>query len=87
MIENKIKNLIEPIIKENNFILDKVRFVQEDGVWFLRIIIDKLGFIDVDDCVLVNQLIEPIIDSEDLIKESYILDICSKEKGSELNES
>ncbi len=87
MIENKIKDLIEPIIKKNNFILDKVEFIKEDSVWFLRIVIDKLGFVDVDDCVLVNQLIEPIIDREDLIKESYILDICSKEKGSELNES
>lgn len=80
-IEEKIKQLISPIIIENNYILDSVKFLKEDDVYFLRISIDKDGFIDVDDCVNVNGLINPILDEADIIQESYILDICSKEKG------
>ena len=50
---------------------------------FLRVVIDKEGIIDVDDCVKVSKLINPILDEEDPIEENYILDVCSKEKGCE----
>ncbi len=82
-IEEKIKNLIEGIIIENNYKLDEVKYEKEDNNQFLRIIIDKDGIVDIDDCVLVNNLISPILDKNDPIEESYILDISSKEKGRE----
>lgn len=50
---------------------------------FLRVIIDKDGIIDLDDCVKVSKIINPILDEKDFIEENYILDVCSKEKGSE----
>lgn len=80
-IEKKVRNMIEPIITENNYILDDVQYLKEEGIQFLRIIIDKDGIIDVDDCVNVNNLIDPILDEHDPIVDSYILDVCSKEKG------
>ena len=43
----------------------------------------KNGIIDVEDCVTVSNIINPIIDANDPIKENYILDVCSKEKGCE----
>ena len=46
-------------------------------------IIDKDGIIDLDDCVKVSKIINPILDEKDFIEENYILDVCSKEKGSE----
>jgi ribosome maturation factor RimP len=82
MIED-VKKLIEQTIIDNNYILDDVLYIKEDGNYFLRVIIDKNGTIDVDDCVVVSKLINPILDEhEDLFDESYILDVCSKEKGS-----
>jgi len=83
MIIEQVRKLIEDIIEENNYILDDVLYLKEDGNMFLRIIIDKNGIIDVDDCVIVSKLINPILDEADIIKESYILDVCSKEKGCE----
>ncbi len=79
----EIRKLFENIIEENGYILDEVLYVKEDGMNFLRVVIDKEGIIDVDDCVKVSKLINPILDEEDPIEENYILDVCSKEKGCE----
>ncbi len=82
-IEVKIKKLIENIITENGYILDEVKYEKEKNINFLRVIIDKQGIMDVEDCVVVSNLINPILDKEDPIEENYILDVCSKEKGSD----
>ena len=82
-IEVKIRNLIEKEIENNNYILDSVEYVKEGGNYFLRVVIDKQGIIDIDDCVTVTNIINPILDKEDLIEDNYILDVCSKEKGCE----
>lgn len=82
-IEDKIRSLIEEEIKNNGYILDEVVYVKEGGVQFLRIIIDKEGYVNVDDCIKVYHAINPILDKEDPIKEQYMLDVCSKEKGRE----
>lgn len=78
-LEEKIRNLIESTITDNNYILSNVEYVKEGGQYFLRISIDKEGIIDLEDCVKVSNLINPILDSEDPIEENYILDVCSKE--------
>ena len=36
---------------------------------------------EIEDCVTVSNLVNPILDSEDPIDESYILDVCSKGEG------
>ena len=61
-------------------------FEKEGSTNFLRIVIDKQGFINVDDCVTVCNLINPILDEYDPIEENYMLDVCSKEKGSDIDE-
>jgi len=82
-IEVKIRSLIEKEIENNNYILDSVEYVKEGSNYFLRVVIDKQGIIDIDDCVTVTNIINPILDKEDLIEDNYILDVCSKEKGCE----
>lgn len=82
-VEDVVTNLIKDVIEENNYILDSVEYIFEDGNNFLRIVIDKNGLIDIDDCVVVSKLINPILDDNDPISDNYILDVCSKEKGCE----
>lgn len=81
-IAEKVRPLIEPVIKENGYLLDEVEYVKEGSTYFLRVIIDKEGFIDLDDCVKVSDLINPLVDEMDFLKDHYTLDVCSKEKGS-----
>jgi len=85
-IANKVKALIEEAVKENGYIIDEVLYVKEDGNYFLRVVIDKNGIIDVEDCVTVTRIIDPMLDTVDYITDSYILDVCSKEKGCEEDE-
>lgn len=82
-IEQTIKNLIEQPIKDAGYKIEEILYVKEDGQQFLRIVIDKEGAIEVEDCVIVSKLINPILDEKDPIAENYILDVCSKEKGCE----
>ena len=76
-----VKNLINDIIVSNGYRLEDVVYVKEGSIYFLRVIIDKDGIINVDDCSLVTRLINPILDEADPIDVSYILDVCSMEKG------
>lgn len=85
-MENKIKELLKKTIEENGYRLDSVVYEKEGNTNFLRVIIDKEGYITVDDCVTVCNLVNPILDKEDPIEENYILDVCSKEKGSDEDE-
>lgn len=85
-IEVKVKNLIEEVITDNGYILDEVIYEKEGSIYFLRVVIDKEGIMDVEDCVTVSNLINPILDEADPIEDNYILDVCSKEKGSEEDE-
>lgn len=82
-VEEVVTNLIQDVIITNNYILDSVTYLKEDGNYFLRVVIDKNGIIDIDDCVFVSKLINPILDETDPISDNYILDVCSKEKGCE----
>ncbi len=77
MIE-KIKELVIKPLDENNIKLVDVYFEEENGVKNLVIVIDKKPYVDIDTCVLATNIINPILDKEDLIEESYVLDVCSK---------
>lgn len=82
-IVKNVREAVQAEIEQAGYRLDEVLYEKEVGMNFLRIIIDKDGIIDLDDCVTVSKLINPILDEKDFIEENYILDVCSKEKGSE----
>ena len=66
---------------EECMIEEKVRNLIEKDVNNLGINIDSNDVIDIDKCVEVTDVINPLLDEADLIEESYILDISTKEKG------
>lgn len=80
-IEKKVRDLVEKEVNKIGVNIDSVEYVKEGGNNFLRIIIDRDVPIDVDTCVEVTNIINPILDDNDIIEESYILDISSKERG------
>ena len=80
-IEEKVKNAIESEINNLGILLKEVKYEQGKGVYYLRIFIDKEPFITIDDCVLVTNTINPILDKIDIIDNSYMLDVSSIEKG------
>jgi len=81
-LESKIRSLVEEEITKAGYILDDVVYVNENGINYLRFIIyNENGYITIDDCVEVNGIVNPIIDENDTIDESYMLEVWSKEKG------
>ncbi len=82
-METKIRKLLEEAVLEAGFKIDEITYQKEEGNNVLRIVIDKDGIVNLDDCIAANKVINPILDEADPINESYILDVCSKEKGSD----
>lgn len=79
--EQKTEQLLIPIMEEHQFELVDVEFVKEAGNWFLRAYIDKLGGIGVDDCETVSRRLSDLLDEQDFIEESYILEVSSPGLG------
>ena len=79
--EKKAEALILPIIKKNNYELVDVEFVREGSNWFLRAYVDKEGGFSVNDCEKVSREFSDLLDEEDFIEESYILEISSPGLG------
>jgi ribosome maturation factor RimP len=82
--ERKTEKLLEPILTANHFELYDVEYVKEGGNWFLRCYIDKEGGITVDDCELVSRSLSDLLDKEDYIPDSYILEVSSPGLGRQL---
>jgi len=81
MIEEQVRKLLEGPVGELGVTIDSVKLEKESGNLFLKIVIDRDEIIDIDKCVEVTNVINPLLDEANLIEESYILDISTKEKG------
>ena len=75
--EEKAAALLEPIVQEQGFELVDVEYVKEGGTWYLRAYIDKEGGITIDDCELVSRAFSDVLDREDFIEDSYIMEVSS----------
>ena len=80
-ILEEVKKVIVKPMTEIDIIVDNVEYITENKYNFLKITLDKVGGLDLDAIVEATKIINPIIDEYDLIKEEYILDISSKERG------
>jgi ribosome maturation factor RimP len=76
-IKDKIKEIIEiPILRKNMELVD-LEWRREKGGWVLRIFIDKPGGVTVGDCAKISEIVSKILDKEDLIHHSYVLEVSS----------
>ena len=80
-IEKRTEELLLPILSEHRFELVDVEFVKEGGNRYLRAYIDKPGGIAVDDCEVVSRALSSLLDREDYIADSYILEVSSPGLG------
>ena len=80
MIEEKVRELIREKLESKGFTIDSIVYEKVDNNYFLRIFINHNEGIDLDKCVEATNIISPLLDEEDFIKESYILDVSSSGK-------
>lgn len=77
-IEERVEKLIENEIENLGYKLYDVQYAKEGKDYFLRVFIDKTNSsIDLNDCEKVSDVINPLLDKEDIIKEMYFLEVSS----------
>ena len=76
-LETKIKEVLEPVINDLGFKVYDIIYEKEAQDYYLRVFIDKDEVISSDDCALVSQTIDPILDEKDFIKGAYLLEVSS----------
>lgn len=69
--------LAQPVAEELGLTLWDVRFEKEGASYFLRIIIDKEGGVDINSCEAVSRRLDPLLDQADPIPQSYYLEVWS----------
>lgn len=80
-IEARTEELVMPLITKHQFELVDVEFVKEGSNRYLRLYIDKEGGITVNDCEAISRPFSDLLDVEDYIEESYILEVSSPGLG------
>lgn len=82
--EDKTEKILEEILEGKPYEMVDVEFVKESGNWYLRIYIDKEDGITINDCEEVSRALSELLDEEDYIEESYILEVSSPGLGRKL---
>jgi len=76
-IEERAREAVMPVIEQNGLKLWDVCFEKEGAMWYLRILVDKDGGIDSDECEDISRPINEIIDRQDFIGKVDILEVGS----------
>lgn len=76
-LTDRIAELARPIVEEEGCTLWDVEYVREGGSWYLRLLIDKDGGLGIDDCERISRRMDPILDEEDPIPDSYVFEVGS----------
>ena len=69
--------LAEPVIAEQGCTLWDVEYVKEAGTWYLRVLIDKEGGVDILDCEAISRKVSDLLDEADPIESSYVFEVGS----------
>ena len=78
--EEKITALAGPVVEQLGYELWDVEYMLEAGRRILRLYIDNKNIdnpISIDDCENVSRTMDPILDVEDPIAESYVFEVSS----------
>ncbi|MCD6352588.1 MAG: ribosome maturation factor RimP [Proteobacteria bacterium] len=76
-IISKVHELAEPIVNELGLELVDIEFLRETQGWVLRIILDKEGGVNLNDCTKVGKELGYILEIKDVIAANYHLEVSS----------
>ena len=76
--EQRIYDLIAPVVTGLGYLVWDVRYEKEGADWYLRIFIDhETEPVSISDCERVTRPVSDLLDEKDPIPQSYILEISS----------
>ena len=76
--EQKVETLIKKAVEEKGYEIYDIEYVKESKDYYLRIFIEKPNSnIAIEDCETVNDIVNPILDEANIIKDQYFLEVSS----------
>lgn len=72
-----LKKKLTDIVVGAGYLLYDIEYVKDRKSHILRVMIDKKEGIDIDDCIAVSDLINPLLDELNPISEDYSLEVSS----------
>ena len=76
-LTDRVSALVRPVVEEEGCSLWDVEYVREAGTWYLRVFIDRDGGVGIDDCERISRRLDPSLDEEDPIPDSYVFEVGS----------
>jgi ribosome maturation factor RimP len=76
-IVDRVRALIHPIVLNERMEVVDIEYRRESGGWVLRLILDKEGGINLEDCARVSREVGRSLDVEDVILTPYTLEVSS----------
>ena len=76
-VTDTVTALAAPIAQAQGCRLWDVEYVKEAGTWYLRVLLDKEGGVDILDCEAVSRKLSDLLDVADPIEGSYTLEVGS----------
>ena len=76
-ILNIVNHISNDIAKDLGYELVDMEYIKESGNYFLKVYVDKIGGITLDDCQKMSKELSERLDDEDPISEEYYLEVSS----------
>lgn len=76
-IAEQVRPLAERAARHCGCELSAVTFVPDGRGWVLRVVIDRDGSVSVNDCARVSRQLSAMLDVEDVIPQTYTLEVSS----------
>ena len=76
-LTDKIFYIVEPTVTALGYELYEVEYQKEFDNWVLTLYIDHPDGVSLDDCELVSNAVDPVLDAADPIEQAYYLSVSS----------
>lgn len=76
-LTDKIFDIVEPTVTALGYELYEVEYQKEFDNWVLTLYIDHPDGVSLDDCELVSNAVDPVLDAVDPIEQAYYLSVSS----------
>jgi ribosome maturation factor RimP len=76
-IADRVKALVDNYLQQNGIELVEIMYKRQSGGMVLRLLVDTPQGISIDECERLNNYLSELLDKEDVIPDSYTLEVAS----------
>ncbi|MEI6863327.1 MAG: ribosome maturation factor RimP [Candidatus Omnitrophota bacterium] len=76
-VTERVKALAQAYLDDNSIELVEIMYRREQGGMVLRLLVDTPEGIRIDECEAVNKFLSKTLDEEDVVKDSYTIEVAS----------